>query len=236
MPNTKRLLARQGTSFTDYIATTAQCCPSRASLLTGQYAHNHGVTSNTVGYPGLVDKGNVLPVWLHRAGYWTIHVGKFLNGYERSAQPDSVVAPGWDQWHTVLGNTAYYSYDLFVNGTVRHRAAAWGPHHTRAQPQAVRLVEDMRQRGTPSTSSSTNGHHMSDSSTTPMGAAAGRPSPSRRQASVSKDEGLPKAPSFNEANMSDKPSFLSSAPKIGPVERAEDPQALALRPGLAPGR
>ena len=61
MPKTKRLLARGGTSFTDYIASTAQCCPSRASLLTGQYAHNHGVTSNNVGYPGLVDKGTCFP-------------------------------------------------------------------------------------------------------------------------------------------------------------------------------
>ena len=67
MPKTKRLLASPGTSFTDYIATTAQCCPSRASLLTGQYAHNHGVTSNNVGYGGLIDKGNVLPVWLQRS-------------------------------------------------------------------------------------------------------------------------------------------------------------------------
>jgi len=48
MPRTKRLLASRGTIFTDYIATTAQCCPSRASLLTGQYAHNHGVTSNNI--------------------------------------------------------------------------------------------------------------------------------------------------------------------------------------------
>jgi len=62
MPNTTRLLVRRGTRFTDYVASTAQCCPSRASLITGQYAHNHGVTSNNVGYPGLVDKSNVLPV------------------------------------------------------------------------------------------------------------------------------------------------------------------------------
>ena len=61
MPNTKRLLADNGTTFRNYIATTAQCCPSRASLITGQYAHNDGVTSNGVGYSGLVDKGNVLP-------------------------------------------------------------------------------------------------------------------------------------------------------------------------------
>ena len=107
MPNTKRLLVRRGTRFTDYIASTAQCCPSRASLITGQYAHSHGVTSNNVGYPGLVDKGNVLPVWLRRAGYRTIHVGKFLNGYERSVEPDSVVPPGWDEWHSLLGSREY---------------------------------------------------------------------------------------------------------------------------------
>ena len=87
MPNTERLLVKKGTTFTNYIATTAQCCPSRASFFTGQYAHNHGVTSNRVGYPGLVDKGNVLPVWLKRAGYNTIHLGKFMNNYERFAKP-----------------------------------------------------------------------------------------------------------------------------------------------------
>ena len=87
MPNTMRLLARHGTTFRNYIATTAQCCPSRASLITGQYAHNDGVTSNGVGYPGLVDKGNVLPVWLQQAGYLTFHVGKFMNGYQNFAAP-----------------------------------------------------------------------------------------------------------------------------------------------------
>ena len=76
MPNTKRLLADKGTSFRDYLATTAQCCPSRASLITGQYAHNNGVTSNGVGYGGLIDKTNVLPVWLQRSGYLTMHVGE----------------------------------------------------------------------------------------------------------------------------------------------------------------
>ena len=80
---------RHGTMFRNYIATTAQCCPSRASLITGQYAHNDGVTSNGVGYRGLVDKGNVLPVWLQQAGYLTMHVGKFMNGYQQFADPPS---------------------------------------------------------------------------------------------------------------------------------------------------
>ena len=94
MPRTKRLLASRGTIFTDYIATTAQCCPSRASLLTGQYAHNHGVTSNAAAYPALIDKHNVLPEWLREAGYRTMHVGKFLNGYAQFADPPSRVAGG----------------------------------------------------------------------------------------------------------------------------------------------
>ena len=136
MPNTERLLVKKGTTFTNYIATTAQCCPSRASFFTGQYAHNHGVTSNRVGYPGLVDKGNVLPVWLKRAGYNTIHLGKFMNNYERFAKPESTVAPGWEQWHTVLSEAQYYDYDLFVNGrTVALRPRAEGQPDDRPEPR-----------------------------------------------------------------------------------------------------
>src|SRR3954468_3865849 len=62
MPKTMRLLARQGTTFTDSIVTTPLCCPSRAAVLTGQYGHNNGVLSNRPGYPALKDKGNTLPV------------------------------------------------------------------------------------------------------------------------------------------------------------------------------
>src|SRR3954453_12201479 len=113
MPKTKRLLTRHGTTFNDYIATTAECCPSRASLLTGQYAHNHGVSSNDVAYPGLIDKHNVLPTWLHDAGYRTMHVGKFLNGYVRFVDQPSRVAPGWSDWYTVLRPGTYY-YDYLL--------------------------------------------------------------------------------------------------------------------------
>src|SRR5215217_464678 len=122
MPETNRLLVDQGTEFTNYIASTGQCCPSRASLLTGQYPHNHGVTSNSVGYPGLEKKRNVLPVWLHKAGYRTMHVGaKYLNGYGPSVDPSTRVAPGWDQWFTVKSPTRYYGYEISINGHHAHR-------------------------------------------------------------------------------------------------------------------
>jgi N-acetylglucosamine-6-sulfatase len=220
MPNTKRLLSRRGTRFTDYIASTAQCCPSRASLLTGQYAHNHGVTSNNVGYPGLVDEDNVLPVWLQRAGYWTIHVGKFLNGYERSVEPDSVVPPGWDEWYSVLGTTHYYDYDLFVNGTVQHHGSQRGDHITHVLTRdAVQLVEDYAPKGHPFyLQLDERAPHVGQQGD-PHGRCGRAPIPEPADGKLFRGEGLPKPPSFNEDDLSDKPSFLSSAPKVGAVER-----------------
>jgi len=222
MPNTKRLLAQHGTTFTDYIASTAQCCPSRASLLTGQYAHNHGVTSNNVGYPGLVDKDNVLPVWLQRAGYSTIHVGKFLNGYEKSVAPDSVVAPGWDQWHSVLGNTHYYGYDLFVNGAVQHHGRRRGDHITHVlNRDAVRLVERYAPKGHPFYLQLDQRAPHVGQQHDPYGRCGRAPIPEPTDRKLFGNAGLPRPPSFNEEEMSDKPSFLSAAPKIGSVERGQ---------------
>ena len=83
MPNVRTLLADQGVTFDNSFVSYSLCCPSRATFLTGQYAHNHGVWSNAPpngGYDKL-DRTNTLPVWLQRAGYQTIHIGKYLNGY-----------------------------------------------------------------------------------------------------------------------------------------------------------
>ena len=78
MPSTLESIGAGGTEFTNAVVTTPLCCPSRATMLTGQYAHNH---AQHPGYEDLRDKRNTLPVWLHRAGYVTAHVGKYLNGY-----------------------------------------------------------------------------------------------------------------------------------------------------------
>src|SRR5215210_6879482 len=70
-------LAAQGTKFTQAITTYPLCCPSRATFLTGQYSHNHGVIHNAGPFGGYIrlNNFNTLPVWLQRAGYRTIHVG-----------------------------------------------------------------------------------------------------------------------------------------------------------------
>ena len=87
MPNTLDLIAKRGMTFNRYYVSYPLCCPSRVSLLTGRYAHNHNVKGNIQpngGFFGFAQQGAMthnLAVWMQQAGYRTIHIGKFLNGY-----------------------------------------------------------------------------------------------------------------------------------------------------------
>src|SRR4051812_45987965 len=114
MPNVLRLFGEQGTTFDDNVVSYSLCCPSRATFLTGQYSHNTGVTGNSVatGLSQFKDS-NTLPVWLTKAGYATIMIGKYLNEYLR-VEPHRV-PPGWETWYGGL-RLAYYNWTLNHNG------------------------------------------------------------------------------------------------------------------------
>ena len=120
MPHTFRALVDRGTRFTDSIVTTPLCCPSRASLLTGQYGHNNGILNNNPGYGDLIDKESTLPSWLQHAGYRTAHVGKFLNRFKETLADPAETPPGWDRWITLLRSKEYYSYNLAIDGRIEH--------------------------------------------------------------------------------------------------------------------
>ena len=87
----------QGTTFSQAIVTYPLCCPSRATYLTGQYSHNHGVIHNAGPFGGYVrlDNTNTLPLWLQQAGYRTIHLGRYLNGYGTQNPDITEIPPGW---------------------------------------------------------------------------------------------------------------------------------------------
>jgi arylsulfatase A-like enzyme len=112
MPHTRRLLAKRGTTFTQGIAPTPICVPSRVSTLTGQYAHNHGAVTirgprgGFRAFSGGRD-ANTLPVWLRRAGYSTLYAGRYLNGYGRAAGSAHYVPDGWDRWRATLDGSTY---------------------------------------------------------------------------------------------------------------------------------
>ncbi len=215
MPKTFKLLVDHGTSFNDYIVTTALCCPSRASLLTGQYAHNHGVLTNGLGggggYPALIDKGNVLPVWLREAGYNTIHVGKFLNSYGQAVSDPAEVAPGWDDWQTLIsGEKSYYDYALSDNGHLVHKGTADRDYVTRVVTH--RVVNAVREYAP-----SARPFYLEVDQRAPhvrgnrRGRCSGRTpnaEPDPRDIGEFRNAPLPGSPSFNEEHMGDKPPFM----------------------------
>lgn len=104
-------LADDGTRFTRGYVTTPVCCPSRSSILTGQYSHNHGVLTNSAQYGfNAFSDSETLATWLQAAGYTTGLIGKYLNGYE--ANSTIYVPPGWDTFQSFVDNGKYYRYSL----------------------------------------------------------------------------------------------------------------------------
>jgi arylsulfatase A-like enzyme len=108
MPNTQELIFDQGVTFSSGYITTPFCCPSRASILTGMYAHNHYVHVNEDD----LNFGTVIED-LHKNGYYTGLVGKYLNSWKGEARPE------FDYWVSFFGGTVpnYYDPNLNVNGT-----------------------------------------------------------------------------------------------------------------------
>lgn len=117
MPRTRKIFRRGGTRFPNAFVTTPVCCPSRASIFTGRYAHNHGVESNlwrdgTANF----DARGALPHLLHRAGYRTGLIGKFLNSWPLKMPP-----PDFDEYLKPKGN-AYYDGTWDRNGAIEENS------------------------------------------------------------------------------------------------------------------
>jgi arylsulfatase A-like enzyme len=122
------LVGDRGVTFGEAAVTSPLCAPSRASILTGQFTHHHGVAINyfPYGYWALDDSSTVA-TWLHDAGYRTGLYGKYVNGYLGNPPTDGYtgplpyVPPGWEEWHafTVLD---WFNYGLTNN----HAEEAYG--------------------------------------------------------------------------------------------------------------
>jgi len=104
MPTVMNELIPNSVNFTNGFVTTPLCCPSRVSILTGEYAHNHQVFTNQMPSGGAekFDDTTSIATLMKNAGYHTAYFGKYLNGYEK-LQPRGVVPPGWDEWGAFLG-------------------------------------------------------------------------------------------------------------------------------------
>ncbi len=228
LTKTNAAIAAKGVTFDNSFVNYSLCCPSRSTMLTGQYAHNHGVRGNqlpTGGYAKLKPTlGNTLPVWLQRAGYYTAHIGKFLNGYGRDA-PDTDVPPGWNEWYGSLddpdgftgGTYTAYGYTLNENGQIVHYGSTPDvPDAATYQTDVYsQKAADFIRRRAPSRkpfylSVAPRDPHSEAASCNcnGTGSAINNPRAAPRYEGTLNGLTAPRDPSFNEANVSDKPSNI----------------------------
>jgi arylsulfatase A-like enzyme len=110
MPKTRTRFRDQGTTFSNAYATTPLCCPSRASVMTGRYAHNHGLKTN-VGAFATLDQRTTVQRYLQKNGYFTATAGKFFNDWPLTTNPSY-----FDRW-TIFGG-GYRNTPMNVDGVV----------------------------------------------------------------------------------------------------------------------
>ncbi|MEK6271143.1 MAG: sulfatase [Actinomycetota bacterium] len=236
MRTVQRALVARGVSFANSYATTPECCPSRVSFETGQYAHNHGVLTRHppdggfqafAAQPALIE--NALPAALHGAGYRTAYIGKYMNGYGirdyggvRSPGIRRYVPPGWDRWYVPIDHTAYtmYGYRLNENGHPRSSGLARSDYQTDVYARlAQAFVREGANRRQPFfLTVGTLAPHLESPSRVGPREHGRDPRPAPRDLGRFGRRSLPSPPSFNESDLSDKPSFVRNTPRLGSTE------------------
>jgi arylsulfatase A-like enzyme len=207
MGNVQKLIVDQGTSFSNAFATTSLCCPSRVSFLRGQYAHNHGVLANETtmsvqgGYQGFRELGlqdSTVATWLDDARYDTFYAGKFLNGYEDT----SYVPHGWDEWYAFSGHPHRNNYAVNENGELKTYAQDQRHETYYLRDKAEAFVRDHAEGGAP------------------WFAVVATHAPHNPQTTAPEfrhsydDTNMPTSPSFNEADVGDKPGWIRARPRL----------------------
>ena len=186
--------------FDHAYVNTPLCCPSRATMLTGRFAHHTGVQTNEDA--GLLDESSTVATWLHDAGYQTGLVGKYLNHYPFDGP--AYIPPGWDRWtarpHGPVA-TLYYDYTLIEQTRAVHYGHAEGDYST--DVLAGRAAAFIRQApvGRPFFLwfAPTAPHPPWTAAPRDAGAFAGLPPPV--------------SPAFGEADVSDKPRWVRALPE-----------------------
>jgi arylsulfatase A-like enzyme/uncharacterized metal-binding protein len=214
MPNVQKLLAQQGTSFSNHYVPLSLCCPSRTTILRGQYPHNTGVLTNALPDGGFEKayaaglESATMATLLHNAGYRTVLLGKYLNGYPDTAATN-YVPPGWDEWYSPSAGNPYSEYNYTLNengGQVVYNATAADYLTDVIHARAVSFITRATNLNQPLfIYFATYAPHFPYT-------------PAPRHANLFPNVNAPRPPSFNEPDVNDKPAYIKNRPLLGPTE------------------
>ena len=212
MPNVRKRVVEQGVNLTNAYVSESLCCPSRATTLRGQYPHNTQVMRNGPpqgGHQTFVARGledDTVGHWLRDEGYTTGFVGKYMNGYDASYKP-----PGWSYWYAKAdGGTP--GERVNANGPTRNLAGDGKTWTDRLAPKATGFLDR-------STDGAGDGPFALFFWPTQPHLEAG--DYANRYAGLYRDEPLASKPSFDEADVSDKPRWIRELPRIGEAKTGQ---------------
>ncbi len=209
MDKVQRHLVNEGVRFERSFVTTPVCCPSRATFLRGQYAHNHGVSGDPL--TGVWEKfrssgreRSTVATWLDGAGYATGYMGKYMNGYGGEGATTTHVPPGWDRWWGMEDNYQDDTYEVNEDGKIRtyDRSKLHDTDYLSREAEAFVRAREVGARPW-FLVVATNAPHE------PAHAA-------ERHRDLFRKAQMPKPPSFNEKDVSDKPTWIRRKPRLGP--------------------
>jgi arylsulfatase A-like enzyme len=218
MPNVRRLRTR-GTTFTNYFVTDSLCCPSRASILTGQYPHNTGIFRNTGADGGFLAfhanglEQETYATALESAGYRTALMGKYLNQYApgriRTALGGPYIPPGWSDWVVTGNGYPGFGYKLSRNvQLVQHGFRAKDYLTNVLARQGLDFVDQAVAGGSP--------FMLNLWTFAPHAPATPAPQDAHRFATLT----APRGAAFDEQDMSDKPAWLRDHAPLTDAELA----------------
>ncbi|HEX8991723.1 MAG TPA: sulfatase [Anaerolineales bacterium] len=210
MLHLQELLTSQGLTIDNFLISTPVCCPSRSSVLRGQYAQNHEVLTNAPPLGGfekfyaLQHESSTLATWLQAAGYRTALFGKYLNGYPPAGNR-TYIPPGWSTWYSPARGTPYkeQNYYLNENGTLVGYGLGADEYLTDV---LARKVDDYLKN----TASDPQPFFIYLAPYAPHEPAT----PAPQDAKLFPDLQAPRTPSFNEADVSDKPGNIRADPLL----------------------
>jgi N-acetylglucosamine-6-sulfatase len=229
--NTTSLIGAKGATFTNYFVTSSICCPSRASMLRGQYAHNTNVLANAppIGGFKIFFEGNkeadTLATWLTKAEYKTALIGKYLNGYPDPAGK-TYEPPGWTDWHAFMfkkpddSGSFYNDYRMNENGSLVDYGNSADEYSTDViKKKSLRFIDQNSENKTP--------FFLLISVYAPHGPSIAAP----RHLAMYQEIKYPATPSLNEADVTDKPAVIQtlSSPSTGDEIDHSDADNLYIR-------
>jgi N-acetylglucosamine-6-sulfatase len=220
MASVNQQLGSQGATFVNNYVSFPLCCPSRATFVTGQYAHNHTVMGNAApqgGYEKLAPThANTLPAWLRAVGYQTIHIGKYLNGYGRLRPTE--VPPGWAEWNGSVDPSTYRFYNYTLNENGRLVNYGTGANNYQGDVYTVKAVDAIKRYAPRAEPFFLSVAYLAPHAGQPREADDPRnqatPVPAPRHRNRYATEPMPTTPAFNEADVSDKPMAVRQRPLL----------------------